>query len=189
MLVISAQINQEDIRNLLQSYSSALVRKAVRSALDRTGTWGKNYLADDVSANYNLSNSRVKKAITVSRTTQTRLEVALNVKGAQLSILDDFGAIQDSAGISANISRTSVFRVPHAFINVARRGGGRFIAIRTSRSRYPTSGKPGRGPSLPMLVNRMNHREKMESDLTDHLYKELQDQIAKRTLGSAGTAA
>jgi hypothetical protein len=189
MFNMTAEISQEDIKNLLQNFSKDLVRKAIRSALDRTGTWAKNYLATDISSNYNLSASKVKKAINVSRTTQSSLEMSVSIKGTQLSILNDFGAIQDRTGIRASISRTAAFSVPHAFINIARRGSGRFIAIRAGRSRYPTSGKPGRGPSLPMLVNRSANREKRDADLTNHLYQELEEQIAKRTAGLPAPAA
>ena len=206
MLKISAEINQDDVSNLLQTYSPALVKKAIRSALDRTGTWGKNYMVDDVTRNYNLLPSRIKGSITVNRTTQTENEVAIIVKSkAQLSLLNDFGAIQDSIGILASIG-TRTYRAPHAFINAThgigpvrpakgrRRGsygtggGNRFIAIRTGRRRYPMSGKPGRGPHLTTLINRLEHRDRMDRDLKDHLYQELSDQISKRTLGQSQAA-
>lgn len=189
MFSMTAEISQEDIKSLLQTFSKDLIRKAIRSALDRTGTWAKSYIASDVSSNYNLSASKVKKAIDVSRTTQSSLEMSVTIKGASLSILGDFGAIQDRTGIKASISRTSVFSVPHAFINVARRGSGQFIGMRTGRSRYPTTGKPGRGPSLPTLANRLANREKRDADLTNHLYQELEEQIAKRTAGLPAPAA
>jgi hypothetical protein len=182
MLNISAKINKADIDNLLKNFSGALVRKAVRSALDRTGTWGKNYIANDVSSNYNLTNARVKKAIKVKRTTQTKMETSLNISGSGLSILDDFNATQDSIGIRANISKHKEFRVPHAFINKARSSGKKVIMMRVSHKRYPTTGKPGRGPSIPTLVNRLGNREKRDSDLTNHLYQELETQIAKRSM-------
>lgn len=182
MIAVSAEFKKQDIDNLLKNFSGALVRKAIRSALDKTGTWGKNYLANDVSNNYNLSNARVKKAIKVSRTTQSKLETSLNISGSGLSILDDFKAVQDSIGIRANIGRTKEFRVAHAFINKTRSSGKKVIMMRTSRKRYPTTGKPGRGPSIPILVNRMGNREKRDNDLTNHLYQELNIQIAKRTM-------
>lgn len=187
MIKVSAEFKKEDIQNLLKTYSGNLVRKAIRSALDKTGTWGKNYLATDVSSNYNLSSSRVKKAIAIKRTTQSNLEVSLNVTGAQLSMVDDFGAIQDTIGLTATVSKTKIFRVPHAFINRIRGSGKRVAMLRTGKHRYPTTGKPGRGPSIPILVNRLGHRDKMNSDLTNHLYQELQNQIAKRTLAGGGS--
>jgi hypothetical protein len=198
MLAIGAEINQQDIKNLLQNFSGNFVKKSIRSALDKSGTWGKNYLAQDVSSNYNIPNNKVKKAIAVKRTTQSKLEVSIDTKGSQLSLLNDFGATQDSIGITAQISKGAVFRVPHAFINVThgmgpvkvtksdkkgsygKGGGQRFIAMRTGRNRYPMTGKPGRGPSLPMLVNRSLHRDKRNADLQNHLYKELEEQITKR---------
>jgi len=187
MFRMSAEFNKADIEALKQTYSGDLIRKAIRSALDKTGTWGKNYLANDVSSNYNLTASRVKKAINVKRTTQTKMETSLTISGKGLSILDDFRAIQDSVGIKANVSRTKIFSVPHAFINVARGAGKKVIMLRKGRQRYPTTGKPGRGPSVAILANRVVHREKMDSDLTNHLYQEMEAQITKRTMGVGGT--
>lgn len=182
MLNVSAEFKKSDIDNLLKNFSGSLVRKAVRSALDKTGTWGKKYIGDDVSTHYNLTSARVKKVIKVKRTTQTKMETSLNISGSGLSVLDDFKATQDSIGIRANISKQKEFRVPHAFINKARSSGKKVIMMRTGAKRYPTTGKPDRGPSIPTLVNRLANREKRDSDLTNHLYKELETQIAKRTL-------
>jgi hypothetical protein len=183
MLKVSAEIKEEDIKNLLQNFSGSLVRKAVRSALDRTATWGKKYLVNVVAENYNIEPAHVRKSIMVKRTTQTNLEVSFFIWGKPLSILHYFDAIQDAVGISANISKFSTFRVPHAFINVNRKAGGRFMAVRVGKSRYPTSGKPDRGPSIPILINRLAIRDKRDLDLTNHLYKELEEQISKRTMG------
>jgi len=188
MFKISAEINEQDIKALMQTYSKDLVRKAIRSALDRTGTWGKNYLAADVSQNYNLSTAKVKRATTVKRTTQTNLEVTLSIKGKQLSMVDDFNAWQDRVGMKAYVRRDQLWGAPHAFINRGRGSGKKVGMIRVGPKRYPTSGKPGRGPSIPMLVNRLSNREKRDSDLTNHLYKEMVDQIAKRTMGLSQVA-
>jgi hypothetical protein len=187
MIRISAEFNKADIEALKQTYSGDLIRKAIRSALDKTGTWAKNYIATDVSSNYNLTASKVKKGIEVKRTSQTALEVSVKISGKGLSILDDFGAMQDSIGIKANVSRDKVFSVPHAFINLARSAGKRVIMLRKGSKRYPTTGKPGRGPSIAILANRMAHRDKMDSDLTNHLYQEMEAQIVKRAMGQAPT--
>jgi len=208
---ISAEINKNDLENLFKTYSRQLLKKAIRSALDRTGTWGKKYLVEDVTENYNLSSAKIRRAIEVKRTTQDKLEVSLKIRGPGLSILRDFNAWQDRIGIKANIKKAETYNVPHAFINLVGLGlaiskkyftrsktGSGFVNIvapkktersvimmRIGKSRYPTTGKPGRGPSIPMLVNRLSNRAKRDRDLQDHLYKELADQISKRTMGES----
>lgn len=182
--VMSAEINKEDIQALLKTYSSDLVRKAIRSALDRTGTWAKKYIANDVSGDFNISSARVRKAITVKRTTQSNLEVSLNVSGKGLSFIN-FGAYQDDIGVKVPFSKTKTYNYPHAFIN--KKSGQKFIAKRKTTKRYPLSGKPGRGPSIARLADRVSDRTKRDADMTNHLYEELSNQIANRTMGETQT--
>jgi hypothetical protein len=181
---MSAEINKEDIQALLKTYSSDLVRKAIRSALDRTGTWAKKYIASNVSTNFNVSSARVKKAVMVKRTTQSNLEISLNVLGKGLSLIN-FGAYQDDVGVKVPFSKRKMYDYPHAFIN--KESGQKFIAIRKTKKRYPLSGKPGRGPSIARLADRLSHRSKRDVDMTNHLYEELSNQIAKRTMGETQT--
>lgn len=189
MLRISAEINKTDIDNLLKNFSGALVRKAVRSALDRTGTWSKGYIADKVSEDYKLKSSNVKKAIKVNRTTQTKLSAELITKGTALTLIDNFNAIQDAVGVNATIRSGWVKKTPHAFINKAafkkktgKTGSKRVIMLRVGKDRYPTTGKAGYGPPIPALLGRTNVLSNVKEKINDHLYKELVDQIAKRSL-------
>jgi hypothetical protein len=184
--LMSAEINKKDIEELLKTYSPNLMRKAARSALDRTGTWAKKYLANDVASNYNISPSAIRNQIKVTRTTQNDFSVSILIK-AKLISLFSFGAYQDNVGVKANVSKTKQYSYPHAFINIARKGGGRFIAKRKGKTKYQVTGKGMRGVTIPMLINMISKRDKRDSDMTDHLYKELQEQITKRTLGIAQT--
>ena len=59
--------------------------------------------------------------------------------------------------------------------------GKAVIMMRVGKERYPTTGKPGRGPSIPILANRARNREKRNADMLNHLYQELETQIANRT--------
>jgi hypothetical protein len=61
------------------------------------------------------------------------------------------------------------------------RGGKAVIMMRVGKERYPTTGKPGRGPSIPVLANRLKGREKRNAEMLNHLYQELEMQIANRT--------
>jgi hypothetical protein len=193
------EVNEVDVQNILKHLDKDLARKAIRSALDRTATWAKNYMANDVSSNYNITASRVKGATKTKRTTQTNLTASAKVSGAGLSMLDDFKAIQDSIGIKVNVSKMRTQSTPHAFINKVHgmgpirttrkgrgtsygKGGGKaVIMMRVGKDRYPTTGKPGRGPSIPMLANRLKNRAKRDTDMLNHLYQELETQIANRT--------
>jgi len=182
MINISAEFKKSDIDNLLKNFSGSLVRKAVRSALDKTGTWSKGYIADKVSEDYKLKSSNVKKAIKVNRTTQTKLSAELITKGTALTLIDNFNAIQDAVGVSATIRSGWVKQTPHAFINRARNSGKRVIMLRKGKKRYPTTGKPGYGPPIPALLGRTKILSKAKDKINDHLYNELETQIAKRSM-------
>lgn len=184
MLAIKVEINQEDIKNLLQAYSGSLVKKAIRSALDRTGTWGKNYLADLVSQNYNVKASEAKKTMIVIRSTQTNLSASVETKGRGLSLIDYFHAIQDPSGVTATIIPGWTKQTPHAFINRARNSRKRVVMLRKETRRYPTTGKPGWGPPVPALLGRSKVIKPAMNKMQDHLYSELANQISKRTMAT-----
>lgn len=193
------EINQVDIKNLLKLLDHNLVRKAIRSALDRTATWSKNYSADLVAQNYNVKSSDVRKVQKVKRSTQTNLSASFTTSGRSLSLLDNFKATQDAVGISATIGPGWIERKPHAFINVPSGSrkvikapkrskylykmskGKAVIMKRVGSARYPTTGKPGWGPPVQALLERSRTFKGAQIKMFDHLYKELEKQIANRT--------
>ena len=73
------EVSEVDVRNILKHLDKDLARKAIRLALDRTATWAKNYMATDVSANYNITASRVKGVTKTKRTMQTDLVASTKV--------------------------------------------------------------------------------------------------------------
>jgi hypothetical protein len=233
MINVSAEFKKSDIDNLLKNFSGSLVRKAVRSALDRTGTWGKKYIVDDVERHFNVNKSVVFKHIKVKRTTQNKLSVEIDTTSSRLPFVDLFKYYQDSVGVKVlGRKDEEPYSYPHAFINIVsgykkpqaakekypKRGevvepptsirpyhvewerkrkqlqskmrqlkkigkpGKQVIMMRIGKDKYPTTGKPGRGLGFIEMMNRTPNREKRDSDLTNHLYKELEEQIAKRTL-------
>jgi hypothetical protein len=231
-MIISAEIKKEDIDNVLKKFSSSLVRKAIRSAVDRTGTWGKNYIAEDVGANYNIPITKVKSAIKVERTRENSLASKIHISSQRKPLMEHFRAWQDSVGVKVAARKGTPYSYPHAFINVVtgykkhevaeelylKRGdivkgptsirpmaiewkrkkkqlnkrlkalkmagkpGKAVIMMRVGKERYPTTGKPGRGMGIMELANRLPNREKRDNALLNHLYKELAEQIAKRSL-------
>jgi hypothetical protein len=185
---MSMEINKEDTQNLLKTYSGNLARKAIRSSLDRTVTWSKNYLSNLTLEKYNIKSSAVKKTISTKRTTQTNLEASLTSKGRGLSLIDNFNAQQDASGVSATIGPGWIKKKPHAFINKPRGSTKRVVMLRTGKKRYPTTGKAGWGPPVPALLERSKVLKPAMVKMEDHLYKELEDQITKRVMGQTRIA-
>jgi hypothetical protein len=186
--LMSAELNKQDVENLLKTYSPNLVRKAIRSGLDKTATWSKNYLADLAAKNYNIKSSAAKKTMKVERTTQTNLSSSVESKGSGLSLIDYFNATQDAAGVTAIIAPGWIKRTPHAFVNRPRSSKKKVVMLRKGKSRYPTTGKAGWGPPIPSLLRRSKVLKPAMVKIQDHLYKELEDQITKRTKGQTTIA-
>jgi len=189
MINLSAEIKKADIDNLLKTFSAPLVKKAIRSAIDKTATWSKNYIGDEIAKAYKLRPTNVKKAMRVKRTTQTDLSAKLITESTALPLIDNFDTIQDRVGVSSTISSDWTKRTPHAFINVVgykkksgKKGNKKVIMLRTGPKRYPTTGKAGYGPPIPALLWRTKILGKVKTKSQDHLYREMVNQIAKRTL-------
>jgi len=181
--LMTAEINKIDIENLKKTYSSELVRKAIRSALDKTATWSKNYLADEIAKTYKLPSKDVRRAMHLNRTTQTKLESQIITESTALELIKYFNAIQDPIGVSAIITPGWMKKIPHAFINRPRNSRKKVVMLRTGKKRYPTTGKGGYGPPIQALLGRSKILKPAIIKMQDHLYKELEDQITKRTMG------
>jgi len=141
----------EGLEDLRQTFSGDLIRKAMRSALDQSATFGKKQIVDLVTSNYNIENSKAKEAIEIIRTTQTSNEIIFRVKGKILSLYHHFHAVQDAKGVTAFVKKRDAMRIPHAFIRTSRKGWTG-VMIRKTAERYPLSWKVNRGPSIPALV-------------------------------------
>ena len=180
--LISAELNKMDIENLKKTYSSELVRKAIRSALDKTATWSKNYLADEIAKRYKLPCGDVRRAMHLKRTTQTKLEAQIITESTALELIKHFKATQNAAGVSATIEPGWIKQTLHAFINKPKGNRKRVVMLRMGRKRYPTTGKAGYGPPIQVLLGRSKVLKPAIVKMQDHLYKELEDQITKRTM-------
>jgi uncharacterized protein YxjI len=141
----------EGLEDLRQTFSGDLIRKAMRSALDQSATFGKKQIVDLVTSNYNIETSKAKEAIEIVRTTQTSNEIIFRIKGKILSLYHHFHAVQDAQGVMAFVKKRDAMRIPHAFIRISRKGWTG-VMIRKTAERYPLSWKVNRGPSIPALV-------------------------------------
>lgn len=165
MLKTSVEIT--GLKEARETYSADFVRRALRSAVDRGGTFGKQYMAQSVADNYNVKKRDATQAITVRRTTMASMEIWWIIKGKALQLYSYFGAHQDAGGVYVNISRSRTTRIPHAFIQTARQGnnpGWRGVMIRGKTTGYKrpwekvNRKKPEyhprglAGPSIPHLI-------------------------------------
>jgi hypothetical protein len=178
MLKIEAKL--EGIQEAKKMFSSDLIKKATRSAIDRSATYGKKCIAESVPEHYHIKARDVKTAIQVKRTTQKLNEADIVTKGKPLGFVDYFHATQDRGGVSVSVAKDHTTRFPHAFMNIARNSGKRVIMKRIGRARYPTTGKKMIGASIPRLVGSSKIWESAKEKIMGFLNQEFKDQLEKR---------
>jgi hypothetical protein len=186
----------EGVKEALETFDPKIVKQAIRSTLDKTGTAIKKEMVDQVTSKYNIKAKDVRDAITVDRTTQTRSSVGITVKGAKLQLFKYFKATQGKWGIYVEIMKGRLVRIEHAFIQVARRGhnpGWKGVMLRKGGMTHER--KPGRkkeqafhglpGPSIPDIIGSSKIMPKVEAKIADTMQSLFEAEIEKRiTRGS-----
>lgn len=151
--VISVKL--EGVKEAMEMYDQKLVKQAIRSALDKTGTKVKQDIVGAVSGLYYVKPSDARREIEVKRTTAKEFSVGIWISKHRFQLYSYFHAMQDKIGVYVNISRINTTRIPHAFIQRAR-GGWAGVMVRKGRGRYPISGSAKSaglpGPSIAELA-------------------------------------
>ncbi len=178
MALFKCDLKIEGLEELKQTLSGDLIRKAMRSALDQSGTFGKKQIVELVTTNWNIDKPSVENKLTVTRTTQTNNEIVFRVKSTILSLYHHFHAFQANNGVIAPIGRRSDMRIPHAFIRRSKKGWTG-VLIRTTRKNYPLSWKTNRGPSITVLVKKI--WDIAEIEIVDYFKWVFWNQIERRT--------
>ena len=178
--MLKMEVKLEGLEEAKKMFSSELIRKATRSAIDRSATYGKKCIAESMPEYYHIKSRDVKAAIQIKRTTQRLNEADIITKGKPLKFVDYFHATQDRSGVSVNVAKDHVTRFPHAFMNIAGNSGKRVIMKRTGRNRYPTTGKKMIGASIPRLTGSAKIFDKVKEKILAHLPEEFKDQLEKR---------
>jgi hypothetical protein len=182
------------VREALEAYDPKLVRKAIRSTLDKTGTQAKQEMVALVTKEYSIAAKDVRAAIEVKRTRQTDLSVGIRITGAKLQLFKYFKAAQRKTGVFVNIAKGHTTWIRHAFIQTAKRGnnpGWTGVMIRKGGMTYER--KPGRkkeqafhglpGPSIPDIIGSSKIMPKVEEKIQSIMQPIFEAEIEKRTTG------
>ena len=166
------------VKEALDLYDKNLVRKAARSALDKTGTWMKQKIVASVSSMYYVKPVDVRKAIEVKRTSMSSLSVKVIIKGLRLQLFKYFHAFRSGHGISVNVSKINTMHIPGGFIQTSRKTGYRGTMKRKGEKRYPLKGLTG--PAIPDLVGGQKIMPDLEAKAEAELEKKFWEEIDKR---------
>jgi len=184
------------VKEALDMYDPKIVKQAIRSTLDKTGTQAKREMVALVTNQYNIAAKDVRAAIDVKRTTQTELSVGITIKGDKLQLLKYFKAVQAKTGVFVNIAKAHTTWIRHAFVQTARRGnnpGWRGVMLRKGGMTYER--KLGRkkeqafhglpGPSVPDVIGSSKIMPKVEQKIQSIMQPVFEAEIEKRiTRGS-----
>lgn len=172
----------EGVKEALEMVSPDLARKAIRSALDKTGTFTKKEIIDGITGEYNIKAKDVRSRIEVIRTRIDRLEVWLKIKSPKLS-LPHFGARQAPKGVLVNIRKDKLTFISEAWLRE------RYAAIRKirpwpkgtkDRAKYlKMKGLPG--PSVPDMAKHTIKRLKNYYIVLNFMKQKFLDEIKKRS--------
>lgn len=139
---MKAEFKLEGLDEVKKMFSSDLMRKTLRSTLDKSATEIKKEIVKDVAEKYDVAPKNVRDKINIQRTTQSALEVSLNIRSKRLSLLL-FKARQAPKGVLANIKKGAVSFYKSAFIVAP----WRKVMVRTGKKRLPIQHRAGPSPT------------------------------------------
>jgi hypothetical protein len=144
---MATEVKLEGLEEVKKMFSGDLMRKTLRSTLDKSATEVKKEIGEEVAGVYEIKPADVKKKIQVQRTTLTDLETSLNIRSERPSLVKMFKGRQASFGVLANVRKGSVSFYRSAFIVTA----WHKAMIRRGRRRLPIDHRAG--PSVTEMVN------------------------------------
>jgi hypothetical protein len=175
--MFKAEFKIEGLEEIKKWFSKDLMRKTLRSTLDKSMTEIKGEIGNEVAEVYEIKPQDVKAKIEVKRTTQTELEATLNIHGEKPSLVTNFKGRQTPKGVIANVRKGSVSFYPHAFIV----DKWHKAMIRTGRKRLPIQHRAG--PSVTEMVSRPSIMSKIEAKASEIINKKFSEEVDKRMGG------
>jgi len=145
--MFKAEFKIEGLEEAKKLCSTSLMRKSLRSTLDKSTTKARQAIVKEVTSTHNIAGKDVRAAMTTLRTTADSLETGVQIKGPRLSLLY-FKAKQGVLGVTAKVRKDHDSFYRSAFI-VTKWGK---VMVRTGKSRLPIQHKAG--PSVPMIVDK-----------------------------------
>jgi hypothetical protein len=169
-------VKLEGVKEALEMYDPKIVKQAIRSTLDKTATQVKQDIVEDVSTNYNIKAKEVRDAITVYRTKANDLKSEVVINSGHLQLVAYFKALQNRAGVVANISRRGLTTIKGAFINPGQTWHGSLM--RKGKARYPL--KTIAGPTIPDVAGGQRLFKSVKEMWERNMEKLFGEEIEKR---------
>jgi len=172
--MLKMNLELKGVDKFLEELDAKKFKQAMRSTVDKTATFAKKALADEIVSEYNVKRGDVLNKMTVKRTTINELRSILRITSAKFSKIY-FNARQTGRGVLANISRKKIEFMPSAFIQTMKTGH-RDVFKRKTKNRFPI--KVMKGPSVPDLAKAIEARVK--DKINNFMRTTFKNEIEKR---------
>jgi len=174
--MIEMQLDLKGVDKFIEQIGAKKFKQAMRSTLDRTATFAKKAVADEVVSQYNVKRADVVSKIVVQRTTMDQLKTILRITSAKFMLIY-FNPKQTSHGVIAWIQRKNVSYYPSAFI-ATMPTGHRDVFKRKTKRRLPIKSRPG--PSVTDLSKHLWALPKLKAMVNDFMLKTFKENIEKK---------
>jgi Prophage minor tail protein Z (GPZ) len=174
----------------LEAWASELsargIRNAIRRAVDKSATAARRLALEVIAKDIGVPKARIKDAVSkVRRTTQTNLSASFTASKMRISMLATGASVSHPGGLTGSTYRltgggSASLNVKEAFIVNA--NGGRFVAVRRSKSRLPIKGIFAETPSTALGQSGAAAQVAWEKEANKQLAERLPAEIQRQLL-------
>ena len=183
--MLTVSIDASKLTTWANELSARGMRNAIRRAVDKSATAARRVALDVIAQDIGVPKARIKDAVSkVKRTTQTSLQASFTASKMRISMLATGATVTRPGGLTGSTYRltgggSASLNVKQAFIVNA--NGGRFVAIRRSKSRLPIKGIFAETPSTalgqPGAAAQVAWEKEANKQLAERLPAEIQRQL------------
>src|SRR6478609_8732162 len=139
--MLKVTVDADKLTHWATELSERGMRNAIRRAVDKSATAARKVAVEIIAADIGVPKARIRDAVSkVRRTTQTSLSASWTASKLRISMLATGASVTNPGGLSGSTYRltgggSASLNVKEAFIVSS--NGGRFVAVRRSKSRLP----------------------------------------------------
>jgi hypothetical protein len=183
--MLKVTVDGEKFTKWASELSERGIRNAIRRGIDKSATAARRTAIEVISQDIGVPKARIRDAVSkVRRTTQTNLSASFKASKMRISMLATGASVTNPGGLSGSTYRltgggSASLNVKEAFIVSS--NGGRFVAVRRSKSRLPIKGIFAETPSTalgqPGAAAQVAWTREANKQLAERLPAEIQRQL------------
>lgn len=181
---INIKIDDGELKKSVKKLSAfpKEIPKATSAALNRTITFTKKRVNQEVRKNYNIKSSEVSKTLEVTKSNPSNLSATIKSTGHRLTLgrfARNTGSWKRGKAVKVKIKKSGIKSVntyPKAF--VIGLTGNIHVVKRVSKSKYPI--QVLRTLSVPQMISKTEISESISKEAQDKLKKRIKHEVEYR---------